>query len=142
MAHHISIFIENRPGRLEKITKILQEANINMRAISIASLGEFGIVKILVNNPEKAYNQLKSNNITALLKKIIIVLVQDKPGGFYNLLQILSENKINIEDSYGFILQDKKEAAIVIEVEKYPQTEEVLLKNGFKLLSDEEIYSL
>ncbi len=142
MAHHISIFIENKPGRLEKITKILQDSDINMRAISIASLGEFGVVKILVNNPDKANKQLQANNITSLMKKIIIVVVDDRPGGFHNLLKILSENKINIEDSYGFVLEDKKKAAIVIEVEKYPKSEEILSKNGFEILSDSEIYSI
>ncbi len=142
MAHHISIFIENKPGGLEKITKILHDADINMRAISIASLGEFGIVKILVNDPDKATKHLQAKNITALMKKIIIVVVNDEPGGFHNLLKILSENKINIEDSYGFVLEDKKKAAIVIEVEKYPEAEQILVNNGYQILSDSEIYAI
>jgi hypothetical protein len=141
MAYHLSIFVENKPGKLEKITDILSRNGINLRAISVASSGDFGVVKTLVNDPEKAYLALKDGHITAQKRRISVAVVDDKPGGLHHLLVTLSSNKINIEDCYGFVLEDKKRAAIVIEVEKNPEAENILRKNNVAVLADKEIYS-
>jgi hypothetical protein len=142
MAYHLSIFVENKPGKLEKITKVLSDNQINLRAISVASSGDFGVVKVLVNDPDKAYAALKAERITVSKRKIIIAVIDDRPGGLHNLLVTLSSNHINIEDCYGFVLEDKKTAAIVLEVEKYPEAEKILSKVNIKVLGDEQIYSI
>jgi len=136
MSYHLSIFVENKPGKLEKITKILADNNINILSISIASAGEFGVVKILVDKTDEAYDILSKNNVTVSKRKIIIAAIDDKPGSFHNILTLLSSNNINIEDSYGFVMEFKKRAAVVIEVEKFPDVENILKNNNINLIDN------
>ncbi|MFA5857472.1 MAG: ACT domain-containing protein [Elusimicrobiota bacterium] len=141
MAYHLSIFVENKPGKIEKITKVLADNGINLRAITLASTGEYGVLKLLVNNPDLAYDRLKQNSIAVSKRKIIIAVIDDQPGGMFNLLSAMSKNNINLEDCYGFVLEDKKQAAIIMEVEKYPEAETVLAAAGIKLLPENELES-
>jgi hypothetical protein len=140
MAYHISVFLENNPGKLEKITTILSDNNINLRAMSLASSGDFGVMKLLVDDPDKAFDVLKQNKITATKRQIIAVVVDNVPGSFNNLLKQLSSNNINIEDCYGFLLSNGKTAAIVLEIENYPDTEQYLTDKGFNVLNSQQIY--
>jgi hypothetical protein len=142
MAHHLSIFMENKPGKLERITKILSDNHINLRGVSMASGGEFGVVKILVNDPDTTLRLLKEQHITASKRRIIVALIDDRPGGLHELLVTLSSNHVNIEDCYGFVLEDKKTAAVVLEVETNPEAVEVLKAKGIRTLRDDEIYSI
>jgi|SRR5690554_440213 len=142
MTYHLSIFMENRPGKLEKITKILSDNNINIRAISLASAGEFGVAKLLVNKGDQAFLALKNQNITVSKRKILVILIPDAPGAMYDLLVVLSEKDINLEDCYGFVVESKKQAALVIEAEKYPQAESALREKGYNLLSDQELSNI
>lgn len=140
MAYHISVFLENNPGKLEKITTILSENNINLRAMSLASSGDFGVMKLLVDDPDKAFNVLKENKIAVTKRQIIGVVVDNVPGSFNKLLLTLASNKINIEDCYGFLLSNGTTAAIVLEIENYPDTAKLLCDKGFDVLSSEKIY--
>ena len=140
MAYHISVFLENNPGKLEKITTILSDNNINLRAMSLASSGDFGVMKLLVDDPDKAFDVLKQNKITATKRQIIAVVVDNVPGSFNTLLKKLSSNNINIEDCYGFLLSNGTTAAIVLEIENYPDTAKFLSDKGFDVLSSEKIY--
>ncbi len=140
MAYHISVFLENNPGKLEKITTILSENNINLRAMSLASSGDFGVMKLLVDDPDKAFDVLKENKIAVTKRQIIGVVVDNIPGSFNKLLLTLASNKINIEDCYGFLLSNGTTAAIVLEIENYPDTAKLLCDKGFDVLSSEKIY--
>jgi len=142
MACQLSIFIENKPGKLEKITNILSEKGLNVRGFSVASAGEFGVLKIIVDSPDKAYETLKEHHAAVSKKNILAVRIDDKSGSLHNLLTILSENNINIEDCYGISIAYNKSAAIILEIEKYPDAEKVLKKYNIELLSDNEIYSI
>ena len=82
IAHHISVFAENKPGRLEHITEILAEANVNIRTIKISDLGEFGVVKALVDDPDIAYQALKDHHVLVSKRPIVAVVVDDKPGEY------------------------------------------------------------
>ena len=134
MAYHISVFLENNPGKLERITTILSENNINLRAMSLASSGDFGVMKLLVDDPDKAFDVLKENKIAVTKRQIIAVVVDNVPGSFNKLLITLSANKINIEDCYGFLLSNGTTAAIVLEIENYPDTAKFLCDKGFDVL--------
>jgi hypothetical protein len=136
MPYHLSVFLENKPGRLEKLTGTLAAAGISLRAVSVASAGEFGVVKLLVNDAERAAAGLKAAGFTVKLRPILIVLVADKPGGFHELLAALSANGINIEDCYGFVLEDKKRAAIVVETEDGERARAVLPEAGFVVVDE------
>ena len=142
MARQVCIFAENKPGRLERITKILKEARINMRAITIATSQGFGIIKLIVSDPKKTIDVLRSKGLTAYSREVIAVLMDDQPGGLHKVAEVFARKEINIEDAYGFVIQDKKRAVMIFDVEEMPQAVTVLTKAGFVILNDEELYSL
>lgn len=139
MVYHISVFLENTPGKLAKITQVLSDNNINLRAMSLANSGEFGVMKLLVDDPDKAFDVLKQNKIAVSKRQIVAVVVDNIPGSFNGLLKTLSDNNINIEDCYGFLLSDNKTAAIVLEIED-ENAEQKLINLKLNVLSAERIY--
>jgi hypothetical protein len=142
MAHQVSVFAENKPGRIEKIARILAQEGVNIRAITISSANGFGVVKILADQPQKAFELLREHGLPAYLQEVIAVVLEDVPGGLHRVARILAENGINIEDAYGFVIEKGKIAVLVIQVENEPHAQSILERNGFVLLSDEEIYRL
>jgi hypothetical protein len=142
MAYHLSVFVVNEPGKLEKITRVLSDRGLNIRAFSVASAGEFGVLRVLVGDPEAGYAALKESHFTVTKRRILVALIDDRPGALHELLVTLSTAKVNVEDCYGFVLEGGKKAAIVCEVEKFPEAEKALAGTGVHLISDDEIYSL
>ena len=142
MGVQLSVFLENKPGKLEAITKILAEAGINIRGISMASEGEFGVLKMLVSDPGKAQQVLKAHHFTVSERNVVVAIIADRPGALHNLLLTLSAQKINIEDCYGIVLEEGGQAAIVLDTEQFPEAAKVLQDNQIWLLSDDELYSL
>jgi hypothetical protein len=142
MAHQISVFVENKPGRIERVTEILMKADVNIRAITVMGTFEYGVIKLLVDKPEAAYEALKSEGITAYKREILAVLMDDRPGGLHRIAKVFGQRQINIEDAYGFVIEDKKRAVLVVDVGKVREAEKVLKEEGLTILADEEIYSL
>ena len=142
MAYHLSVFVVNEPGKLEKITRALTEKGLNIRAISMASTGEFGVVRVLVNDPDRGVEALKEGKFTVTRRRILVALIDDRPGAMHELLVTLESAKVNVEDCYGFVIEEGKKAAIVFEVEKFPEAEKALTGTTVRLISDEEIYRL
>jgi len=99
----LSIFLENRKGRLLEVTRTLSEAGINIRALAMAESAEFGILRIVVNNPEKAKSVLAANGFTVKEQDVFAVKVDDKPGSFCRVVEVLSKNDINIDYTYAFV---------------------------------------
>jgi len=124
--------MENKPGKLERITGILADAGVNLRGITVASGGEFGVVRILVTDSERALGVLREAKFTVSIQESIVAIVDDEPGGFHRLLGILTRNQINLEDCYGFVLENSKKAAIVVDVADRVQAEQVLQDNGIE----------
>ena len=142
MGVQLAVFLENRPGKLETVTKILAEAGINIRGITMASEGEFGVLKILVNDPKAAHDALREHHFTVSERTVVVALIDDRPGGLHEMLETLSSNRINIEDCYGIAFEEGHRAAIVMDIERFPEAEAVLKKKGITVLSDDELYSL
>jgi len=142
MAQQVCIFAENKPGRLERLTKILKDAHINMRAITIATSQGFGIIKLIVNDPVKTTETLRAKGLTAYLREVIAVLMDDQPGGLQKIAEVFARKEINIEDAYGFVIKDKNQAVMIFDVEEMPEAVTLLAKAGFVLLNDEELYNL
>lgn len=142
MAHQISVFVENKPGRIERVAEIMAKADVNIRAITVSGTYEYGVIKLLVDKPEVALEALRAQGISANKREILAVLMDDRPGGLYRVAKIFGHRKINIEDAYGFVIEDKKRAVLVIDVEKIKEAEKILKEEGLITLSDEEIYSL
>lgn len=142
MAHQITVFAENKPGRIERVTRALKEAGINIRAITIATSDSFGIIKLLVDNPDGAHRVLAEEGMSPFKREIVAVLMDDRPGGLHTVAEILGREHINVEGAYGFVVEDRKKAVLVVEVEKIPEVERLLREHGLATLSDAEIYSL
>jgi hypothetical protein len=142
MAHQISVFVENKPGRIERVTEFLMKADVNIRAITVMGTFEYGVIKLLVDKPDVAYEALKAQGISVHKREIIAILMDDRPGGLNRIAKVFGQKKINIDDAYGFVIEDKKRAVLVIDVGKIQEAETVLKEEGLTILSDEEIYSL
>ena len=142
MAHQISIFVENKPGRIERVAEIMAKANVNIRAFTVMGTYEYGVMKFLVDKPSTALEALKAHGISANKRQIIAILMDDRPGGLHRVAKIFGQRKINIDDAYGFVIEDKKRAAMVVDVEKIAEAEKILKEEGIPTLTDDEIYSL
>ena len=142
MPQQVSVFVENKPGKLEKITGLLSARKINIRAITIADNGGFGIIKLLVDDPEPARAALVEGGLVAALKAVVAISIPDRPGALHQVSTVLSRHGINVEDAYGFVLVTGRRAVFVIEVKDPEKVEGVLKREGLKLLADTDLYAL
>ncbi len=138
----IAIFLENRSGRLAEITGILAEKGINIRAMSLADTSDFGILRLIVNDANTARTVLKEKGFTVGTTNVVVVEVQDKPGGLAHVLQIIKDAKLNIEYMYAFTQKSGQTGLIIFRFEKVDAAIEVLNKAGMKMLSGEEVYAI
>lgn len=138
----ISIFLENKSGRLADVTRILGEGGINIRALSLADTSDFGILRLIVNNTEKAKDILKKNNFTVGKTEVIAVEVSDKPGGLAHILDILSKSDVNVEYMYAFVERSGKDAVIIFRFDDTDRAIKVLTDNKIGVLPGEKVYSL
>lgn len=136
----ISIFLENKKGRLAKVTEVLGENDINIRALSIADTTDFGILRLIVNKPPLAYQVLKEAGFTVSTTDVIAVEVTDQPGGLSGILRHLDKVGINIEYLYAFVTQTATAALIVFRVEQVDEAIKVLQENGVRIVSGDEVY--
>ena len=129
----ISAFVENKPGRLAQITGILAENNVDMRALSIADTTDFGILRIIVDNPETVAELMRKNNITVSVNEVIAVKLDDKPGALSMLLTRFSENDIPVEYLYAFVAKENMGGAyVVIRVEDNEKAQHILEQNCYE----------
>lgn len=128
----ISIFVENKPGRLAEVTEIIAKNNINMRALSLADTANFGILRIIVDDPNKVEKILKENEMTVSITSVISICVEDKPGGLAEILKILAAENIGIEYMYAFVSKQAADGAYVImRIEEDFKAVEILKKAGY-----------
>lgn len=138
----LSIFVENKSGRLAEITETLAAANVDIRAISVADTSDFGILRLIVDHPEEAVEALKKANLTVSLTSVIAVGINDQPGEFAKAMRVLADNHIGVEYMYAFISRDKGKAYVILRVEDSGKATAALNENGITLLSAEEIYGM
>ena len=117
MAKQVNVFLDNRPGRLRTLTEVLHKNKINIRATTIQSREEFGLVKLLVDKPDEAHLVLQNEGFACAVKDVLAVLMKDKPGGLFALTKVLSDENVNITDAYGFVIESGKKAVFCVEVE-------------------------
>jgi hypothetical protein len=99
----ISLFVENRPGRMAKVSKNLSVAGVNIRAMTIAEAGDFGVIRMVVDNPDKGYKVLHDGGFTVSVTDVLAVEMKDAPGGLYEIVDTLGANKINVDYAYAFV---------------------------------------
>ena len=144
MAKQLTIFVENRPGRLSAVAKSLRENDIDIRAFTIQDRGDYGLVKLIVNNPSQAYLSLANLGCACALKEIIAISIPDKVGNFELLTSALAANNILVKDAYGFVLQTNLTGVCCLEIEEAQsaQAQKVIQAAGFTILKDDELYNL
>ena len=126
--------MENKKGRLADIAKVLADNNINIRALSIADTTNFGILRLIVDDPQKAEAALKANNFTVSLTHVIAIEIPDVAGGLLQALEVLNSENISIEYMYAFIDSTEGKAAVVMRVEDRKAAADLLDKHGFKTI--------
>ncbi len=131
----ISVFLENTTGRLAEVTKVLGTGNINLRAISIADTADFGILRLIVDSPEKTMELLRNAGFTAKITEVIGVLVNDKPGGLMKIMDIFNEEGVNIEYLYSSLINADGDAVIIFRVEDIDHGLKIVEKAGLKAIS-------
>lgn len=122
----VSVFSENKPGRIEKITGIFANEGINILAIAITSTNGFGIIKLLVDKYELAYEKLKESGFTVTLNEVLAIEMKDSPGGLYEVSHILSKNSVNIENAYVYVVESRARAFLLVEVKDIEKAKEAL----------------
>lgn len=134
IAYQLSIFAENKSGKLAKVTGVLAKEKINIRATTISTADTFGIINLIVDDPKRAGKALSDAGMTVHLREVLAVLIPDTPGGLDKLMQLISNEGININNAYGFILESSKKAVFVVDVDQMQRTEDLVEQNGFKTL--------
>ena len=138
----ISIFLENKAGRLAEVTGILGKADINIRALALADPSDFGILRLIVNDHEKAKHVLKEHGFTVGRTEVVAVEVADRPGGLNNILQILFENGINVEYMYAFVQQSGQNAVLIFRFDDIDNAVDVLMRNGVTVIEGQKLYAM
>lgn len=141
MIKQISVFLENKSGRLVRIAQVLGEAGINIRGLSIADTSDFGILRMIVDQPDKAIAELKDKGIMATVTEVIAMEVPDTPGGLARVLAFMNDAGINIEYLYSFIEKPTTNAIIMMRVEQIEEALAVLKKNDIPIVTGDRIYS-
>ncbi len=132
----ISVFAENKPGKIEKITGVLAKEGINILAISIASTNGFGIIKLLVDKTELAYQKLKENGLTVSLNEVLAIEMKDMPGQIHEIAMILLKNEINMENAYVFVAESRKKAYFIIHVKNIEVAKKRLENENLKFYDE------
>ena len=138
----ISVFIENKSGRLAEVTRVLGEAGINIRALSLADTSDFGILRLIVNDHEKAKAVLKEKGFTVSKTEVVAVEVPDRPGGLSEILQALDRDSINVEYMYAFVERCGENAVIIFRFDETEKAISSLQRSGFAVLEGERLYCM
>lgn len=135
----ISVFVENKPGKLAEFTDALSSQGISMRALSIGETPDFGIVRIIVNDSYKTACVLKDAGYVFSVTPVIAVAISDEPGSFSQIIKLLGDNGINIEYTYAFTAREKDMAYMIFRVADEEKAIEVLTSHGKKLITQDEL---
>jgi hypothetical protein len=142
IAYQLSVFAEDKPGKLASVTSVLAKAKISIRATTISTSDTFGVINLIVDDPKRAEKALTDAGMTVNLKSVLAVLIPDKPGGLDKLMQLLYREGININNACGFVLECSEKAVFVVDVDQIEKTEKLLEKNGFKTLDTEALSAI
>jgi hypothetical protein len=135
----VSVFLENKKGRLLEVCSLLGKHNINIRALNVAESEGFGVLRIVVDKPQEAVDLLKKNNLVANLTDVVAVEVEDKPGGLARVLEVLSKNNINVEYMYGFVEKHTSNALMVFRFDEPEKAAKTLLANGITVVKQAQL---
>lgn len=141
MAKQLSVFIENRKGRLGEVLSVLRKNEVNILSLSLADTTEYGLLRLIVNDPEKGKEKLSEEGFSTMLTKVLVIKIEHKVGSLQILLDTLSKNDINIEYMYGLSTEGVN-AFVVLKASNAELAEKILAENGIKTLRTEDILKL
>ena len=138
----ISIFVENKPGRMAGVAKALGDAGVNIRALTIAEAGDFGVVRMVVDDTERGYTALRENGFMVSETDVLAVEIKDVPGGLYEIANSLGMNNVNVEYAYAFVTAKAERAMLILRVDDVKGAAEVLNEAGVRVATREEIQQI
>ena len=138
----LSVFLENKPGKLVEALEALSEAGVDLRALSLADTSDFGILRIIVDKPQKALKVLADAGYLVRSSDVIPVAVGDRPGGLASVLRILADADVDVEYTYAFVAHSRDNAYVILRVEDDELAINALIDNGVTLLSADEVYGM
>ena len=141
-AKQLSVFIENREGRLDEVLAVIKAANVNIMSLSLADTSEYGLLRLIVSDPAKADAALKANGFSSMLTDVLVVRLDNKVGSLQSFLAALAKTDINLEYMYGLTIEKEGKASLVIKASDVAKASAILLKSGAELLTAEEIAKL
>lgn len=142
LVKQVSVFLENKQGRLAEVTKLLSENDVNIRALSIADTTDFGILRLIVNDPELALKVLENSGFTASFKDVLAVGISDEAGSLAKLLMVLQEHSVIIEYMYAFTVKQGNNPLVVLKVSDIEKSAELLKSKGIEVLEEQSVYNL
>jgi hypothetical protein len=138
----ISVFLENKRGRLAEVTRLLGKSNVNIRALSIAETVDYGVLRLVVSDPDRARSCLADEGFTVTDTDVIAVEVPDEPGSLTAVIEPLAEADVNVEYLYAFVGKSGESAVVVLRVEDIDRAVELLQRHSVRVLKAAEVYSL
>ncbi|HMK48843.1 MAG TPA: ACT domain-containing protein [Thermodesulfovibrionales bacterium] len=138
----ISIFLENKSGRLAEVTRTLSEADVNIRALYLADTADYGILRLIVNDTEKARRVLKDKGFTVEKTRVVAIEVPDRPGGLSGILEAIKNEGINVEYMYAFVEKSGKNAIVIFRFDELDRSINILKKADVRILEGEELSAL
>ncbi|HID10986.1 MAG TPA: ACT domain-containing protein [Candidatus Latescibacteria bacterium] len=142
MAKQLSIFLENRSGRLHEVTDVLGRAGINIRALSLADTSDFGILRLIVDKPDEAYRTLQDAGFTVQKTDVLAVEISDQPGGLARVLEIFRDGGINVEYMYAFVEKSGENAVVIFRTEDIGRSSRLLQEHGIPQIEGERLYRM
>jgi hypothetical protein len=141
-AQQISIFLENKAGRLAEVTGILAGAGVNIRALALADTSDFGVLRLIVDDNQKAENALKQGGFTVSKTDVVAVEVDDRPGGLHHILDLLQNAGINVEYMYAFVRHSGTNAVMIFRFDRPDEALKVLTGDGLQVIEGHRLYTM
>ena len=141
-AKQLSVFIENREGRLDEVLSVIAAANVNILSLSLADTSEYGLLRLIVSDPAKADAALRANGFSSMLTDVLVVRLANKVGSLQAFLSEIAKTEINLEYMYGLTIEKEGKASLVIKASDLKKASEILLRSGAELLTAEDIAKL
>jgi hypothetical protein len=135
----ISVFLENKPGRLAHVAQVLKDNKINIRALTIADTSDFGILRMIVNKPEQGLEVLKKAGFTVKVNTVIAVEIDDREGLFYDIMNLCDKSDLNVEYTYSFVEQSSNKAILFMRFDDCDKAIAVFQKSGYTVLTNDKV---
>jgi hypothetical protein len=141
-AQQISIFLENKAGRLAEVTGILAGAEVNIRALALADTSDFGVLRLIVDDNQKAESVLKQRGFTVSKTDVVAVEVSDRPGGLHHILDLLQGAGVNVEYMYAFVQHSGAKAVMIFRFDQTDEALKILAADGLKVIDGQRLYTM